>query len=360
MKVLQIVTQMEAGGAQRIAYLLHEGLRGRGHETELWFLYLKRSTYAGKLGVKVLANQKPSLLGYLLLAVKLLAWIRTYKPDVIITHTHYANILGQLLGAAAGVRCRLAVQHSMLNEYPTLARCADWLLGSLGIYSRQVAVSKSVVDSMSGYPQRYKRSVRTIYNGIAPSQRTSESSQRLGTFMVAGSSILHVGRMSREKNHETILRSLQQLPGTNLVLVGDGELRVKLERQVQVLGLGNRVRFLGEIPHEEVRAIMGICDLFMFPSTYEAMPMALLEAMAAGMAIVASDIPANRELLQDCGILVPPDPEQFAAAAARLFARRTEAAALGAKAAMRARQFTLNAMADGYESLFRSPERPCV
>src|ERR1019366_8605251 len=77
MKVLQIVTQMEAGGAQRIAYLLHESLRGRGHETELWFLYLKRPAYTGKPGVKVLANQKPSLLGYWLIAVKLFAWIRT-------------------------------------------------------------------------------------------------------------------------------------------------------------------------------------------------------------------------------------------------------------------------------------------
>ena len=109
---------------------------------------------------------------------------------------------------------------------------------------------------------------------------------------------------------------------------------------------------MGELAPEEVRGVMYACDLFMFPSLFEAMPMALLEAMSAGMPIIASDIPANRELLQDCGILLPPDPEQFAGAAARLFAQRPEAAALGEKAARRARQFTVDAMADGYESLF--------
>jgi glycosyltransferase involved in cell wall biosynthesis len=90
----------------------------------------------------------------------------------------------------------------------------------------------------------------------------------------------------------------------------------------------------------------------MFPSLFEAMPMALLEAMSAGMPIIASDIPANRELLQDCGVLLPPDPAQFAGAAARLLGEQTEAAALGEKAARRAAQFTVDAMADGYEQLF--------
>jgi glycosyltransferase involved in cell wall biosynthesis len=338
MKVLQIVTQMEAGGAQRIAYLLHEGLRCRGHETELCFLYLKRPTYIGKPGVQVLANQRPSFLGYLLLLVKLFARIRASKPDVIITHTHYANILGQFVGAVAGVRQRLAVHHSILTKYPTT----------------QIAVSNSVVDSMSGYPERYKRTVRTVYNGVAPGQTASVSSPQPANLPEGGLRILHVGRLSREKNHQAILESLQQLPGTNLVLVGDGELRAKLEHEVQILGLGDRVRFLGEITPEEVRAIMGVCDLLMFPSTYEAMPMALLEAMSAGMPIVASDIPANRELLQDCGVLLPPDPTQLAGAAARLFAKRNEAATLGEKAAKRARQFTVDAMADGYENLFLS------
>ena len=277
MRILQIVTQMEAAGAQRAAFLLHEALSRRGHETELWFLYLKRPAYAGKPGVKVLTNRRPSWLGYFLLAFKLFAWIRADDPDVLITHTHYANILGQFIGALAGVKRRLAVHHGILGKYPMLARYADWLCGTLGVYTTQIAVSDSVVESMSRYPHRYKRNVSRVYNGVVVDEKAGPSSHLPAHCL----KILHVGRLSREKNH-------QELPGTHLVLVGNGELKDMLERQVRAMGLADRVRFLGEVAHEEVCAIMSECDLFMFPSAYEAMPMALLEAMAAGMAIVAA------------------------------------------------------------------------
>ena len=145
---------------------------------------------------------------------------------------------------------------------------------------------------------------------------------------------------------------MRSLPNANLMLVGDGELRGSIERTVKSAGLSERIHFMGELPPDEVRGVMRACDLFMFPSLFEAMPMALLEAMAAGMPIIASDIPANRELLQDCGVLLPPDPAQFASAAIRLLADRTMAASLGERATRRATQFTVDAMAIGYEQLF--------
>jgi glycosyltransferase involved in cell wall biosynthesis len=145
---------------------------------------------------------------------------------------------------------------------------------------------------------------------------------------------------------------MRSLPSANLVLVGDGELRGPIEQRVEAAGLSERIHFMGELAPEEVRGVMRACDLFMFPSLFEAMPMALLEAMATGMPIIASDIPANRELLQDCGVLLPPDPTQFAAAAARLLAAPMEGTVLGERAARRASQFTVDAMADGYEQLF--------
>jgi glycosyltransferase involved in cell wall biosynthesis len=148
------------------------------------------------------------------------------------------------------------------------------------------------------------------------------------------------------------------VPSANLLLVGDGHLRGSLQRQVNTLGLGNRVFFLGELSSTEVRRLMHACDVFMFPSLSEAMPMALLEAMGAGMPIIASDIPANRELLQDCGLVLPPDPQRFASAALRLLAKPREAAVLGERAARRARQFTVDVMADGYESLFLPQAHP--
>ena len=351
MKVVQIVTQMEAGGAQRVAYLLHEGLRSRGHDTELWFLYLKRPTYSGKPGVRVLSNRRPSLWGYFLLGIRLLVWLRHHRPDVIFTHGHYANVLGQLLGALAGVRRRVAVQHCIPKGYPAFPRFADWLFGTVGIYTMQIAVSHSVVESVSAYPASYKRNIHMIYNGIALTQNGSSSSRQLADLPVGRPRILHVGRLSREKNHEALLQSLEQIPGAYLVLVGDGELRDTLEHQVQSMGLADRVCFLGEITPENVRAVMNACDLFMFPSVFEALGLALIEAMAAGMAIVASDIPACREVLQNTGILVSPTPQELSRAANRILADTCYAKEMGRKAAERAKEFSLDAMVDGYERL---------
>ena len=144
-----------------------------------------------------------------------------------------------------------------------------------------------------------------VYNGIALAQDGCLCRQHLADLPVGRPRILHVGRLSAQKNHEALLKSLQQMSGAYLVLVGDGELRGTLEQQVRSMGLADRVHFLGEVTPEEVRAVMNVCDLFMFPSVYEAMRMALIEAMAAGMPIVASDIPANREVLQNTGYLCP-------------------------------------------------------
>jgi glycosyltransferase involved in cell wall biosynthesis/SAM-dependent methyltransferase len=293
-------------------------------------------------------------LGYFLLAIRLFVWFRRHKPDVIFTHGHYANVLGQLLGAVAGVRKRIAVQHCIPTGYPAFPRFADWLFGTVGIYTTQIAVSHSVVESMLAYPENYKKNIHMIYNGIELAPNDCSSSQQLAELPVGRPRILHVGRLSREKNHEALLKSLQQIPGAYLVLVGDGELRGTLEQQVQTMGLVDRVCFLGEITPEEVRAVMNVCDLFMFPSVFEALGLALIEAMAAGMPIVASDIPACREVLQDTGILVSPTPQELSQAAKRLLADSTYAKEMGRKAAERAKNFSVDAMVDGYESLFLS------
>src|ERR1700733_10120360 len=103
MKVIQIVTQMEGGGAQRVAYLLHKDFLDRGYEAELWFLYLKRPAYAGEFGVRVLCAKRPSAWGCVALCGRLWRWLRTSRPDAVITHTHYANILGLSVGWLAQV-----------------------------------------------------------------------------------------------------------------------------------------------------------------------------------------------------------------------------------------------------------------
>ncbi|MCU1340706.1 MAG: exopolysaccharide biosynthesis protein WecB/TagA/CpsF family [Candidatus Acidoferrum typicum] len=353
MKIVQMVTQMEGAGAQKVAYLLHQSFLERGYDSELWFLYLKRPAYSGKEGVRVLWERMPYGLEFFSLVRKMFTWIRVDRPDVVITHTHYANVVGHAVSVVAGAKCRIAVQHNPLQTYPVFARHVDRVFGTLGIYTAQVAVSETVVQSMSSYPDQYRNIVSRVYNGIVAEEPTAQLAERyLANVSSCGPKILHVGRFSKQKNHDALLQMMLQLPDANLILVGDGERRSEIEHCVKQMNLGNRVTLLGEIPAEGVHALMHACDLFLFPSIYEAMPMALLEAMAAGMAIVASDIPANREFLSDAGILSAADPASLAQAASRLLANPAQADASGRRAIERTKQFTVEATADGYEKLF--------
>jgi glycosyltransferase involved in cell wall biosynthesis len=353
MKIAQIITQMESGGAQRVAYLLHKEFESRGHESELCFLYLKRPAYQQEPHISCLLGKPPNVFDYFRIVARLHKWLRSGCFDAIIAHTHYANILALGLGRILGVPTRVAVQHSPVQTYPGASQILDWLCGSTGIYSNQIAVSDAVVDSMSGYPANYRRIVSRVYNGIQSDQATSKLIPTDDQFSSLGPKILHVGRFSTQKNHAALLEVLGRLPQAKLVLVGDGELKSDIEKRVHELDIRERVTFLGEIGPLEVRKVMRSCDLFMFPSIHEAMPMALLEAMATGMPIVASDIPANRELLGGTGLLRQIDAEQFADAATSLLADNQFAAELGRKAAARASEFTVTAMADGYERVLQ-------
>ncbi len=354
MRIVQIVTQMASGGAQSVAYLLHQVFRKRGYDSELLFLYMRTPTYRSEPGVACLCDHKPNLLDYTRIVSRLYSWIREHRPDAVVAHTHYSNLLALSVAQFAGVPIRVAVQHSPVQRYPGISQPADWLCGSLGIYTRQVAVSETVVKSMANYPSRYRRTVERIYNGIVFDEGSERPAGKALNFPSGGPTILHVGRFSTVKNHGALLEVLERLPEANLILVGDGECRSAIELRVRQMQLQGRVKFLGEIDPKDVRDVMCACDLFMFPSIYEAMPMALLEAMAAGMPIVASDIPANRELLQGTGLLRELDSEQFASAAGSLIADPVYALELGKRAAERASQFTVEAMADNYEKMLVS------
>jgi len=357
-RIVQIVTQMEPAGAQKVAHTLHQAFRERGHDAELWFLYLKRAAYLGSPGVQVLWHHPPSKPDYVRIAARLLGWLRSRKPDVVLSHTHYANVMGQVAAAVAGIRSRVAVHHGIIRAYPGFARCLDHILGALGLYTSQIAVSRAVIESMAGYPKAYTQSVRCIYNGV-PIELCG-GNDRKARDVRGPHQILHVGRFAKEKNHSVLLRALLHMPNASLTLVGDGELRSQIEAEARVLGLTNRVVFAGEIPHPQVQALMRSCDLFMFPSRCEAMPMAVLEAMAAAMPIVASDIPAHREFLQGAGLLVSPDPSGFAEAGTKLLTNPDLSLELGKRAAERARSFSTEFMVSQYEQLLLQTQWSCL
>jgi glycosyltransferase involved in cell wall biosynthesis len=357
MKIVQLVTQMEAAGAQKVAYLLHQGFGSRGHDSELWFLYTKRPAYVDLPGVMSLLPRCATRWDYLPILARLCAYLRRSEPDVLITHTHYANVMGQAAAFVAGVRKRIAVQHNPLPTYPRDARFADRILGYLGAYSAIVGVSDAVTETIRYGSRRHPRLVRRIYNGVPPiGPEPLPDIRNKWNIPESRPVLLSVARLARQKNHATLLRALCELPEAQLILAGDGEFDTELRRQVSALSLGDRVLFTGEITQLEVRALMHCADVFVFPSLWEAMPMAAVEAMSAGMPIVASDIAAHREVLGPAALLVPAtDSSALAQAVRRLLSDAALAQRLRIAAVERAQRFSVEAMVQRYERLICLP-----
>jgi glycosyltransferase involved in cell wall biosynthesis len=363
MKMIQLVTQMEAGGAQRVAYLLKEEFHRRGHDSRLLFLYTKRPAYAGKPRVESLLDHPPSPVDYFKIMIHLAQLLSREKPDVFITHTHYANVMGHTISSLLRVPSRIAVQHNPTHTYPSLARVADRLLGSIGAYSHNVAVAGTVTDSIAQYPMAYLTRVTKVFNGVpepAPSLPRHVTRNRWNIPPEAPL-LINVGRFSHQKNQEFLIRLIEKDQKLHLVLVGDGELRELLHGLAVDLKVTDRVHFTGEVRQDEVMELISASDIYVLPSRFEAASVVMLEAMLLGIAIVSNDIPSAREFLGEDAILVDTTvPDKWLKAIRTLLARPDMASELTTRARIKAHRFTVPRMADAYEKLLHLEASPSL
>lgn len=162
--------------------------------------------------------------------------------------------------------------------------------------------------------------VPNVTGGLKIEPSADESGEVPGFF-------LFVGRLRIRKGVEVLLEALRSLE-VRLVIAGDGEHRGALERRVTELGLADRVRFVGRRDAAQVRWLFRGAWALVVPSIYEGMPLVVLEAMQAGVPVVASRVSGIPEVVEDglTGWLVPPeDPEALAATLAEVLAKPAEA-----------------------------------
>ncbi|MBN1826680.1 MAG: glycosyltransferase [Candidatus Eisenbacteria bacterium] len=172
----------------------------------------------------------------------------------------------------------------------------------------------------------------------------------------AGARIVAVGRLVTIKGFDLLLRAMAALPespGARLALIGEGPERGELENSAERLGLGDRVRFLGELSRPWT--VIARADLFVLPSREDAAPNTLAEAMILGLPIVAADCsPGVREMLEGgaAGLLVPPgDPDALALAMERLLGDRALRERLAARASERSRAHDLEGAVRLFEEI---------
>ena len=289
---------------------------------------------------------------------------RQLRPNAVVHCHHPRTAFPVLLALAlgrAGIRTVFTV-HSMYQRYSPLTRILS--IASVLLADYVTFVSRA---SWSSYPlliRRLKaRRCSVIENGVdvdsvllalqgaqsgpAATYREDEDAIRL----------ISVARMIPEKNLELLIRVIRAIPRARLTLVGDGPERRRLERLAEDLGVDHRVRFTGLTPRQRVYAEMAQSDVFLTASRYEGLPVALLEAMAVGLPILASDIAPHREVLSGIpgAVIVPNQLEAWVSAVESLRQLgREELRARGLQNRHVVMQrFSLQAMHEGYTAVYR-------
>lgn len=163
--------------------------------------------------------------------------------------------------------------------------------------------------------------------------------------------LVSVGRLAREKNWETLLAAMQIVaqshPATRLVILGDGDERDNLENLAYQLGIFSQITFVGRIPFEQIPAYLKAADLFCFSSVNETQGLVTLEAMAAGLPVVAVDATGTRDLIHDgCeGLLTENDAQALASAICQALENEPLLTSLKAAAAEKAKSFAIEELA---------------
>jgi glycosyltransferase involved in cell wall biosynthesis len=240
---------------------------------------------------------------------QLRALCRRQEIEVLHTHHNAVGSLGRLATAGAGV----AVVNTEHNDHRFFSYAQNLVNAvSFPLVDVLVSNSESTRRSLSWYERLPAAGTRheVVYNGIDSARIDAADPPDVALpeepFVVA------VGRLIEQKNYATLLDAFQTVrtewPAASLVIVGDGPLADPLQRRASARGLDDAVTFTGYLPRrEDVYGVLKQATVAAFPSLYEGFCVAAVEAMAAGLPVVASDIDVLREVVGDPGVFVEPE-----------------------------------------------------
>lgn len=278
-------------------------------------------------------------------------WCRTHRIAVVQSCDLYANTFALPAAALAGVAVRIGSRRELNPDKSSgqialqrqAYRCAHAIVANSNAAGRQL-----IAEGVS--PDR----IRIIPNGVSLDRFAARADARGVT------TVLTVANLRAEKAHEVLIAAAAQLaprfPHLRFQIAGDGPRMAELQELAATLGVVDRVSFLGH--REDVPALLGGADIFVLPSRSEAFPNGAIEAMAAGLPVIASATGGLLDLIDSgrTGLLVPPDdPAALADAIAGLVVSPARASVLGAAARDEVtRRYSFDRMVRAFEDLYLS------
>ncbi len=357
-----MLTSLGVGGAERQAVALAERMVARGHVVSLIVLRGRQPhewpTPLDPVRLDMRKNPASIMAGL----VKARRFLCVFQPELIHSHTYPANIAARLLKIFFPAAAVLSTVHSVYEgPWPRMMayRLSDFLSRRTATVSPAGAARYVRLKAVPAH----KCSV--ITNGIDTAEFVSSSVRRVEVRaqMGVGDEFvwLAAGRIVPAKDYPNLLRAFSRVhiafPGARLWIAGEGTGAglAAVQALAAELGVGASVRWLGLC--RDMPALLDAADAFVSASAWEGMPLTMGEAMAMEKPVVATDVGGVRELIGECGVLVPAKASAALAQAMLALMEHTSQArnAMGHAARDRIhRKFTIDAKADEWESLYRT------
>ena len=362
--VAQMLETDGPGGAETVVFQLAEELRARGHTVvhvgpERGLGWLGGKLRAAGFASETFSEGRPPDLR---LVRKLSRLLREWKVDVVHSHEFSCAVYGTAAARWLGLPNVITMHgNSTMTQAWRRRAAVRWAFRNS---AASVAVSRATKLQLDRDLGLAPSIVQVVHNGIPIRAGDAEPVRREFGVREGELLILAVGNLDPRKGHMILLEALAQLDAEGcavpwrLVIAGGrgGPERPRLEAFAAERGFAARVHILGQ--REDIPNLQAAADIFAMPSLWEGLPLALLEAMFGGTAIVASDTSGIPEAIAHCehGLLVPPgDSRALAAALGQLIRDSQLRARLASAARARAEsEFSIGAMANGYSKLYRN------
>ncbi|MBL8013665.1 MAG: glycosyltransferase [Candidatus Omnitrophica bacterium] len=319
-KVIQLIEWFERGGGiEQITGEIVCGINPDRFDVEIWCVarpgslvevYRQKGFKVRVLNIRTYHN--------IFNIMKLVRLFREVKPDIIHSHMYFAATIGRVAGKWAGVPCMINHVHSTYWHY---SKFNLWIERFLSRWTRKiVCVSEIVRDFVVNYERIDSSKTMIVHNGIGKEDEHFDKRLFKESLQIPSnhSVIICVASLLHNKGHHILLESLSILKSRHVpftcLIVGGGPEEQKLKDRAQKLGLVEEVLFLGT--RHDVSKLLSIADVFVLVSLErEGLPVSILEAMAYGVCVVASQVGGIVEILKNGqnGILIPPyDPDVLA------------------------------------------------
>ena len=352
MRILQVITSLQTGGAEKIVVDITRKMRARGHIVDVVVFNGVGTPFMDdirKTGCKVFSFSDGGSVYNPLYILRLAGIMKKY--DVV--HSH--NTSPQFFVAAANLLSGLPIvttEHNTTNRRrnnPLWKPLDKWMYKR---YKRIICISDQAEQNLKEYLGHCNTPINIIYNGVDVD--LIYSSKSLTTEVSSKFVVLMVAAFRKQKDQKTLIDAISLLPEEEfeLWLVGRGDCLDEVRIYAEVKGMKHRVKFWGN--RTDVANILHTADVVCMSSHYEGLSLSNIEGMSSGRPFVASDVDGLREVTKDYGVLFPHrDAEALAQIIRRLRDDKEYYAAIAEKCYQRALMFDIKKMMDKYEEVYK-------